>query len=105
MAGLYSFPGTVIGDVGLGRAPEQEGRRAYETVAPDRIPALDGDLLLLSVARGGGEALRRLEARPQWRRLRAVRAGRVVRISDGVWWSGGGALAAREALQELARAL
>jgi iron complex transport system substrate-binding protein len=105
MAGLDSFPGTVLGDLGLARPPAQDGRRAYQTVAPDQIPALDGDLLLLSVARGAGEALRRLESRPEWRSLRAARSGRVVRVDDGAWWSGGGVLAARAALQELARAL
>jgi iron complex transport system substrate-binding protein len=105
MAGLDSFAGTLVGDLGLVRPPAQDARLPYETVAPDRIPALDGDLLLLSVARGGEEALRRLKGRAEWRRLRAVRSGRVVRVDDGAWWSGGGALAARAALQELDHAL
>jgi iron complex transport system substrate-binding protein len=106
MAGLDSFAGTVIGDLGLARPPAQERRgRPYETVVPSQFSGLDGDLLLLSAARGAAGALRRLEARPEWRRLRAVRSGRVVPVDDGTWWSGGGALAARKALQELDRAL
>jgi iron complex transport system substrate-binding protein len=105
MAGLDSFAGTLVGDLGLARPPAQDARLPYETVAPDRIKALDGDLLLLSVARGGEEALRRLKGRPEWRRLRAVRSGRVLHVDDGAWWSGGGALAARAALQELDHAL
>jgi iron complex transport system substrate-binding protein len=101
MAGLESFPGSVLGDLGLARPPAQDGSREYETVAPEQIPALDGDLLLLSVAPGAGDALRRLEARPEWRRLRVVRSGRVVRVDAGTWWSGGGILSARAAMRDV----
>jgi iron complex transport system substrate-binding protein len=104
MAGRESFPGSVLGDLGLSRPRAQEGSREYETVSPDQVPALDGDLMLLSVAPGAGEALRRLEARPAWRRLRVVRPGRVVRVDAGTWWSGGGVLAARAAMRDVERA-
>ena len=104
MAGLESFPGSVLGDLGLSRPPAQEGSREYETVAAEQIPALDGDLLLLSVAPGAGDALRRLEATPEWQRLRVVRSGRVVRVDAGTWWSGGGILAARAAMRDVERA-
>jgi iron complex transport system substrate-binding protein len=105
MAGLESFPGSVIGDLGLSRPSAQQGSREYETVAPAQIPAIDGDLLLLSVAPGAREALHRLQARPEWRRLDAVRTGRVVGVDGGTWWSGGGILASRSALRVLDRAL
>jgi iron complex transport system substrate-binding protein len=101
MAGLESFPGSVLGDLGLARPPAQDGSREYETVAPEQIPALDGDLLLLSVAPGARDAMRRLEARPEWRRLGVVRSGRVVLVDAGTWWSGGGILAARAAMRDV----
>jgi iron complex transport system substrate-binding protein len=104
MAGRESFPGSVLGDLGLSRPRAQEGSREYETVSPDQVPALDGDVMLLSVAAGAGEALRRLEATPAWRRLRVVRPGRVVRVDAGTWWSGGGVLAARAAMRDVERA-
>jgi iron complex transport system substrate-binding protein len=104
MAGLESFPGSVLGDLGLSRPRAQEGSREYETVARDQIPALDGDLLLLSVAPGAGDALRALEATSEWRRLPVVRSGRVVRVDAGTWWSGGGILAARAAMRDVERA-
>jgi iron complex transport system substrate-binding protein len=104
MAGLESFPGSVLGDLGLSRPPTQQGSREYETVAPDQVPALDGDLMLLSVAPGAGGALRRLQATPEWRRLRVVRSRRVVRVDAGTWWSGGGILAARAAMRDVERA-
>jgi iron complex transport system substrate-binding protein len=105
MAGLESFPGSVLGDLGLSRPPAQDGSREYETVAPEQIPAIDGDLLLLSVAPGADDALRRLAASPEWRRLRVVRSGRVVRVDAGTWWSGGGILAARAAMRDVERAI
>jgi len=104
MAGRESFPGSVLGDLGLSRPRAQEGAREYETVSPEQVPALDGDVMLLSIAPGAGEALRRLEATPAWRRLRVVRPERVVRVDAGTWWSGGGVLAARAAMRDVERA-
>ena len=104
MAGDESFPGSVLGDLGLSRPPAQQGSREYETVSPEQVPAIDGDLMLLSVAPGAGAALRRLEATPEWGRLRVVRAGRVVRVDAGTWWSGGGILASRSAMRDVERA-
>jgi iron complex transport system substrate-binding protein len=105
MAGADSFPGRVLSDVGLGRPPSQDGVREFETVAPDQIPALDGRVILLSVAPGAEGRLSELEANPLWKRLRAVRSGAVERVDAGTWWSGGGMLAARAALADLDRIL
>jgi iron complex transport system substrate-binding protein len=104
MAGDESFPGSVLGDLGLSRPPAQQGSREYETVSREQIPAIDGDLMLFSVAPGAGDALRRLEATPEWRRLGVVRAGRVVRVDAATWWSGGGILASRAAMRDVERA-
>ena len=60
--------------------------------------------MLLSVAPGAGAALRRLEATPEWGRLRVVRTERVVRVDAGTWWSGGGILASRSAMRDVERA-
>jgi iron complex transport system substrate-binding protein len=103
MAGLESFPGSVLGDLGLSRPRAQQGSREYESLSAEQLPAVDGDLMLLSVAPGAGGALRRLEATPAWRRLGVVRSGRVVRVDAGTWWSGGGILAARAAMRDVAR--
>ena len=105
MAGGDSFPGRVLSDAGLGRPPSQDGVREFETVAPDQVPALGGRVILLSVAPGGEEHLAELEASPLWKRLPAVRSGAVERVEAGTWWSGGGMLAARAALEDLDRIL
>jgi iron-siderophore transport system substrate-binding protein len=105
MAGAESFPGKVLSDVGLARPPSQDGIREQETVAPEQIPALDGDVILLSVAPGAEANANRLEDGDRWKRLRAVRSGAVQRVDAGTWWTGGGILAARAALEDLKRVL
>jgi iron complex transport system substrate-binding protein len=100
VAAEQSFPGSVIGDLGvkLAEAGADEGED-YRTVAPDRAPALGADVVLLGLAPGAEARWRELASRPGWRRAR------VVRVDEGTWWSGGGILAARAALRDLTRAL
>jgi iron complex transport system substrate-binding protein len=105
MAGAESFPGKVLSDVGLARPPSQDGIREAETVARDQIPALDGDVILLSVAPGAEANASRLVGSRRWKALRAVRSGAVEPVDAGTWWTGGGILAARAALADLERAL
>ena len=104
-AGLESFAGKVLADVGLARPASQDRPGESQPASLDRPGTLDGDVVLLSVAPGGDAARRRLEGDPRWRRLRAVRDGRVARVDDDVWWAPGGVLAARAALRELERAV
>lgn len=104
--GGKSFAGTILGDVSLPRPRRQRVERLW--ASPKRggdLSALDGDVILLSSQRGGLPALRALAADPRWRQLEAVRAGRVYRVSDDVWGSGGGLLAAEAALRDLERLL
>jgi iron complex transport system substrate-binding protein len=99
-----SFPGTVLADAGLGRPPAQAVRgKAFVPLRKDEIADQDGDLLLLSVAEGGEDALRGLMADPAWSRLRAVREGHVRRVDDDAWITGQGILAARRMVDDLSR--
>ena len=100
VAGEFSFPGSVIGDLGVPLAERgvDEGEES-RTVTPERLVALDADVVLLAAAPGAearrGQLAARLEAG----------SARVVRVDEGVWWSGGGLLAARAALRDVGRAL
>ncbi len=105
VAGAESFPGKVLSDVGLARPASQDGTRESEAVSVGQLAALDGDVILLSVAPGADGAARRLQSTAAWRRLSAVRSGGVRRVDAGTWWTGGGILAARAALRDLDRAL
>ncbi len=76
VAGAESFPGKVLSDVGLARPASQDGTRESEAVSAGQLAALDGDVILLSVAPGADGAARRLQSTAAWRRLSAVRSGR-----------------------------
>lgn len=91
VAGAGSFAAALVVDAGL--RPAASLRRGGITGAFSGTRALGSpDLTLVSVARGAG---------PRWAALRPRLRGRVVRVDDGAWWSGGGLLAARSALAGL----
>ena len=68
-AGAESFPGKVLIDVGLARPPAQDGTRESEMISRGQLGALDGDVILLSVAPGAARAAQRLQSSGAWRRL------------------------------------
>jgi iron complex transport system substrate-binding protein len=102
-AGARSFAGVIVGEAGLGRPASQQ--REHDEVKPRSMQALDGDIILLSVAPGAQLAAGKLQASVAWRRLKAVRTGQVHRVSDDPWRTGGGVLGAEQAQHELARLL
>jgi iron complex transport system substrate-binding protein len=103
--GAKSFAGTVLGDAGLPRPRAQRVDRETVRQSATDVSSLDGDVILLSAPRGGLVGLRELMASPDWRELRAVRSGRVYRVADDIWGSGGGILAADAALRDVRRLL
>jgi iron complex transport system substrate-binding protein len=102
-AGARSFAGVIVGEAGLGRPASQQ--REHDAVKPRTVQGLDGDIILLSVAPGAEQAAAKLQGSAAWRRLRAVRTGRVHRVSDDPWRTGGGVLGAEQAQRDLARLL
>ena len=103
--GAKSFAGTILGDAGIPRPRSQRVNRETVTPSVTDLSALDGDVILLTSQRGGLPRLEELMASPDWLGLRGVRAGRVYRVEDDVWGSGGGVLAAAAALRDLRRLL
>jgi iron complex transport system substrate-binding protein len=102
-AGARSFAGVIVGQAGLGRPATQQ--REHDSVKPRSTQALDGDVILLSVAPGGQRGAAKLQGSAGWRRLKAVRSGEVHMVSDDPWRTGGGVLGAELAQRELARML
>jgi iron complex transport system substrate-binding protein len=93
----------VIGQAGLGRPKPQQVEE--DAVKPHGVRSLDGDVILVSVAPGAERDAARLQASPAWRALKAVRSGRVHKVSDDPWRTGGGALGAERAQRDLERLL
>jgi iron complex transport system substrate-binding protein len=101
----FSFPGTILSDVGFARPPAQSSHVSVLDVVPDQIPSLDGDVIFLGRAPGDAATYRRLTVDPRWGRLHAVRTGHVVMVADDVWFVGQGVLASRLVIAQLGRTL
>ena len=104
-AGTRSFAGTLLGDAGLPRPSAQRGEKDALPVPGSDLAALDGDVILVSVAPGAEERFAKLERSPAWKRLGAVRAKQVHRVPDDPWRTGGGVLGAELAQRQLDKLL
>jgi iron complex transport system substrate-binding protein len=102
-AGARSFAGVIVGQAGLGRPRAQQVEK--DAAKLNTFKSIEGDVILFSVAPGAERTAARVEHSAAWRRLRAVSAGRVHRVSDDPWRTGGGVLAAEQAQRDLLRLL
>ena len=100
-----SFSGSILRDIGFGRPAAQDKAGLAEPITLERIPDLDGDRLLhFSYETGDGGATKEAEAwmaSPLWQKLDAVKAGHVYAVSDTVWATAGGVMAAHLALDDI----
>ncbi len=100
-----SFSGSILRDIGFGRPAAQDKAGLAEPITLERIPDLDGDRLLhFSYETGDGGAINEAEtwmASPLWLGLNVVQAGHVHGVSDAVWATAGGVMAANLALDDI----
>jgi len=100
-----SFSGSILRDIGFGRPAAQDKPGLAEAITIERIPELDGDRLLhFSYETGDGGAIKEAEtwmANPLWQNLASVKAGHVYAVSDSVWATAGGVMAAGLALDDI----
>lgn len=102
-----SFSGSILRDIGFGRPQAQDKSGLAEPITKERIPDLDGDrLLYFSYETGDGLALQEEDnwtSDPLWNNLEVSKAGHVYGVSDTVWATAGGVLAAHLALDDIER--
>ena len=96
-----NFLGTILADAGLPRPKAQDKDEFSETATPERIPDLDGDLMILSHFGDDHRLLKRLQDNRLWGRLNVVKADRVFEVPDDLWFLGIGNFAARKVLDDL----
>ncbi|KRA97567.1 hypothetical protein ASD83_10615 [Devosia sp. Root685] len=100
-----SFSGSILRDIGFGRPAAQDKSGLAEPITLERIPELDGDRLLhFSYETGDGGATKEADAwmaSPLWQNLDVVKAGHVYAVSDTVWATAGGVMAAHLALDDI----
>ncbi|KFC64366.1 ABC-type Fe3+-siderophore transport system, periplasmic iron-binding component [Devosia sp. LC5] len=102
-----SFSGSILRDIGFGRPQAQDRPGLAEPITKERIPELDGDrLLYFSYETGDGLALEEEQnwlGDPLWQNLAVAKTGHVYGVSDTVWATAGGILAAHLALDDIER--
>lgn len=100
-----SFSGSILRDIGFARPAAQDKPGLAEPISLERIPELDGDrILYFSYETGDGGATAEAEtwmASPLWLNLAAAKAGHVHGVSDTVWATAGGLMAAHLALDDI----
>ncbi|MDP4098393.1 iron-siderophore ABC transporter substrate-binding protein [Paenibacillus sp. P96] len=109
-----SFSGVIFNELGFKRVEQQEalftdanklGKLAIE-VGKEVTPKMDGDLLFyFTYAPDGDQEALGTEAEwtndPLWKNLKAVQSGNSHQVSDVIWNTAGGVLAANQMLDEL----
>jgi len=100
-----SFSGSILRDIGFGRPAAQDKAGLAEPITLERVPDLDGDRLLhFSYETGDGGAIKEAEtwmASPLWQNLEVAKSGHVHAVSDTVWATAGGVMAAHLALDDI----
>jgi iron complex transport system substrate-binding protein len=101
-----TFSGVILNDLGFARPESQNVNDfAERNITKERIPAMDGDILFyFTYDTGDGKAS---EAEKEWtndplfKNLSVAKAGNVHKVSDTVWNTAGGVLAANLMLDDI----
>lgn len=102
---LDSFSGVLLKDVGFGRPEIQNVEDFAIRTGKESIPDMDGDrIFYFTYDNGNGEGYAAAQdalADPLWQSLSAVKAGKVHEVSDAIWNTAGGVIAANLMLDDL----
>lgn len=100
-----SFSGSILGDIGFGRPAAQDKAGLAEAITMERIPELDGDkLIYFSYETGDGGAQKEQDtwlASPVWQAMQVAKNEQVYGVSDAIWATAGGVIAANLALDDV----
>lgn len=101
-----TFAGLALSQLGFARPASQDKPDFAEPITKERIPDLEGDRLFYFVYdTGNGEARSQADdwlSDPLWLSLDVVKSGRTHAVSDAVWNTAGGILAANLLLDDIA---
>ncbi|MEE2868851.1 MAG: iron-siderophore ABC transporter substrate-binding protein [Pseudomonadota bacterium] len=103
---LDSFSGVLLKDIGFHRPANQNVEEFAIRTGKESIPDMDGDRIFYftyDTGDGKGTSLEEeVLADPLWQSLSAVKEGKVHRVSDAIWNTAGGILAAKLMVQDIA---
>ncbi|MEV7342844.1 iron-siderophore ABC transporter substrate-binding protein [Streptomyces sp. NPDC093544] len=102
MFGVSSFTGSIAVDMGLSRPKSQQFKAISQDIGAESIDTADGDWIFYSVQ---GDASKTdagsVLAGPLWKSMKAVEAGRAVKVDDDPWYLNAGPTAARLVIKQL----
>jgi iron complex transport system substrate-binding protein len=104
-----SFSGVVLEQLGFNRPASQQKDELTDDVTKERIPEMDGDILFYFVWEDNpGETKGQKTAQewmkdPLWLNLSAAKQNKVHEVSDAIWNTSGGILAANLKVDELVK--
>ncbi|MCF6139411.1 ABC transporter substrate-binding protein [Pseudalkalibacillus berkeleyi] len=100
-----SFSGTILEQIGFKRPEPQDKPDFADEVTKEQIPNMDGDILFyFTYETGEGEASKTEKEWTNdslWKNLDVVKEGNAHKVSDAVWNTAGGVLAANEMLDDI----
>jgi iron complex transport system substrate-binding protein len=100
-----TFAGTVLGQIGFARPDSQDRDEFADEVTKERIPDFNGDRLFYFVYETGDGAADSAAAEwmadPLWAALPVVQAGKAQPVSDAIWNTAGGIIAANVMLDDI----
>jgi iron complex transport system substrate-binding protein len=101
-----SFSGVILEQLGFARPEEQDlPDFAEKGVTKERIPAMDGDIMFYFTYETGDKEATKLEDEwindPLFQNLEVAKANKVFKVSDTIWNTAGGYLAADLMLDDL----
>lgn len=105
-----SFSGVILDQIGLARPESQNvDDFAEKNATKERIPAMDGDVLFyFTYETGDGEANKLAKEwieDPLFKNLKAAQEGNVHEVSDTIWNTAGGVIAANLLLDDIEKYL
>lgn len=101
-----TFSGVILGDLGFARPESQDVNDfAEKGVTKERIPAMDGDIVFYFTYEEGDGKASAVEKEwiedPLFKNLEASKKGQVHKVSDTIWNTAGGVLAANLMLDDI----
>jgi iron complex transport system substrate-binding protein len=102
-----TIAGTVLSQIGFARPANQDRDEFADEVTKERIPEFEGDRLFYYVYETGDGAADSAAADwmadPLWAALPVVQAGKAEPVSDAIWNTAGGIIAANVMLDDIER--
>ncbi|KFC70656.1 ABC-type Fe3+-siderophore transport system, periplasmic iron-binding component [Devosia sp. LC5] len=100
-----TFAGLILGEIGFKRPAAQDKPEFADDVGKERIPEFEGDRLFYFVYEVGDGVAEKVAAEwtadPLWQNLAVVKAGKAYAVSDTIWNTAGGVIAANLLLDDV----